>query len=598
MKMIKKKGQLGNNTSVAWTTALYAGLLTLPLSLAADSDHVVLEELPEAVRDALDSAAPGIIIDEIELDSDDPEALIYEIEGEWDGREIELEISGLGEVLEVESEDEDDEEDEDDNEQSLTFEELPENIADIVLALFPNIVPDEVEREEEDGVVVYEIEGLNGEDEVSVEIAESGEVLELESELGLSAVPGLPEAVQEALSTTAAGAVIQEFKSKSRDGNQIYKFEGILNDQELELSIAADGVVLSVESEARDNEDREDDDNEQSLTFEELPESIADIVLALFPNLVPDEVEREEEDGVVVYEVEGFNGADEVSVEIAESGEVLELESELGFSSVPGLPEAVQEALSATAADAVIQEFKSKSRGDNQIYKFEGILNDQELELSIAADGMVLSVDFEAIDSDEEEHEHEEEITFEQLPEPVRAAIASTYPSFHFREIELETTADGDRYEIEGCLEDGQALELLFAANGELVRMEVDSDDDGLCDADEIEMGSDPDDRDSDDDIFPDGFEVGQSSNPTDPNSQPQILSVSLVESNGVKAFDVCVETFAAGIYQLEEHQEGGNWLPIGEPFNGDGESCNVVVSMSDAGLGIFRVMIQSTAVE
>ena len=120
-----------------------------------------------------------------------------------------------------------------------------------------------------------------------------------------------------------------------------------------------------------------------------------------------------------------------------------------------------------------------------------------------------------------------------------------------------------------------------------------------LLDADEIEMGADPDDHDSDDDVFPDGFEVEQSSDPTDPNSQPQILSVSLVEAaNGVKAFEVCVETFAAGIYQLEERQEDGNWLPVGEAFPGDGKSCNVAVSVSESGLGLFRVVIQSAATQ
>jgi hypothetical protein len=91
---------------------------------------------------------------------------------------------------------------------------------------------------------------------------------------------------------------------------------------------------------------------------------------------------------------------------------------------------------------------------------------------------------------------------------------------------------------------------------------------------------------------------VEQSSDPTNPDSQPQILSVSLAETNEGTAFDVCVETFAAGRYQLEEIQADGSWLPVGDPFPGDGESCHVVVSVTESGLGLFRVVIRPQSTE
>lgn len=448
-----------NETPPLVTPVICAGLLTLSPCHALDDENVPIEELPDAVRAALEATVPGIIIDEIELESDDPELLIYEIEGNWEGQEVELEISALGDVLEFEEEDEDDDEDYEDDE----------------------------------------------------------------------------------------------------------------------------------------------DSDEESITFEELPENVASIVNSLFPNLVPDEIERETEDGVTVYEIEGTDGDNEVSVEISESGEIVELENSAGISPVPGLPEVIQMALTENAPGAAILEYEKKESGDNQVHKFEGVLNEQEVELAIASDGQVLSVDYEAVDDDDDddhEEEYEEEIPVDQLPEAIQTYMTNTYPGFHYREIELETEDGEERYEVEGCLEDGQALELLFAANGELIRMEVDSDDDGLCDADEIEMGADPMDDDTDDDVFPDGFEVERSSDPTDPNSQPQVLSVSLVESNGSRAFDVCVETFANGIYQLEEHQENGQWLAVGEPFQGAGEACNVVVSLSENGLGLFRVVIRSKATD
>ena len=161
-------------------------------------------------------------------------------------------------------------------------------------------------------------------------------------------------------------------------------------------------------------------------------------MLSLFPNLVPDEVEREIEKGVTVYEIEGLDGDDEVSVEISESGEILELESELGFSTVPGLPETVQAALSQSAAGGLILEYKKKSSGDHQVYQFEGLLDEKELELAIASDGTVLSVDFEAKEDDDDhddddgtEEDYEEEVSVDELPEAILASINSTYPNFH-----------------------------------------------------------------------------------------------------------------------------------------------------------------------
>jgi hypothetical protein len=50
---------------------------------------------------------------------------------------------------------------------------------------------------------------------------------------------------------------------------------------------------------------------------------------------------------------------------------------------------------------------------------------------------------------------------------------------------------------------------------------ETDSDGDGLFDADEYALGTDPDVADSDGDGTPDGLEVDEGSDPTDPADKP-----------------------------------------------------------------------------
>ncbi len=49
------------------------------------------------------------------------------------------------------------------------------------------------------------------------------------------------------------------------------------------------------------------------------------------------------------------------------------------------------------------------------------------------------------------------------------------------------------------------------------------SDGDGLCDSDELLMGTDPYKADTDGDGYPDGLELTLGSDPLDPNSLPDI---------------------------------------------------------------------------
>lgn len=71
---------------------------------------VAKTDLPEAVRATLEKEAPGATIEEIEMEEEDGK-VVYEIEVEIDGKEIELEIAADGTLLEKEVDDEDDDED-------------------------------------------------------------------------------------------------------------------------------------------------------------------------------------------------------------------------------------------------------------------------------------------------------------------------------------------------------------------------------------------------------------------------------------------------------------------------------------------------------
>lgn len=72
-----------------------------------DELELPLEAIPAHVLDAARAAVAGVEFSEAEVEA----VLVYELEGTVDGREVEIEVTAEGQVIEVEDE-EDDEEDE------------------------------------------------------------------------------------------------------------------------------------------------------------------------------------------------------------------------------------------------------------------------------------------------------------------------------------------------------------------------------------------------------------------------------------------------------------------------------------------------------
>ncbi len=79
-----------------------------------DEIEVPLSEVPDNVIDAALAAVPGIELEEAEVETENG-IVIYDIEGELDGVEYEIEVTEAGEVLEIETDDEDDDDDDDDD---------------------------------------------------------------------------------------------------------------------------------------------------------------------------------------------------------------------------------------------------------------------------------------------------------------------------------------------------------------------------------------------------------------------------------------------------------------------------------------------------
>ena len=90
---------------VAVAVVVVAGCASVDDLLDRDKT-VELSEVPAAARNAAAKAVEGIVLTEAEVEEEDGQ-LVYEIEGEADGKEYEIEVTAEGKVLEIEEEDED-----------------------------------------------------------------------------------------------------------------------------------------------------------------------------------------------------------------------------------------------------------------------------------------------------------------------------------------------------------------------------------------------------------------------------------------------------------------------------------------------------------
>lgn len=162
------------------------------------------------------------------------------------------------------------------------------------------------------------------------------------------------------------------------------------------------------------------------------------------------EVEREVDDGRVIYEVEVRVGTADHELEIAADGTVLEHQQEV---AVAELPEAV--VVAATIADdAVIVAAERETAGDRDEYQVEVRVGTAEHELTIAADGTVL--------------EHEEELAVAEVPEAIRARVLAAAPGVKLVEAERETEGDEVEWTFEGRDAEGRRIEIEIDAEGKV----------------------------------------------------------------------------------------------------------------------------------
>lgn len=162
-----------------------------------DGDEAVtLEECPEAVRATIRAHMDGGEITELERTTDHGEVL-YEVDVRTGGGVVEFDVAADGTFRGYEGADDDDDDaeddgaagdffglawDDEDDEEEIPLSDVPEAVMNAAKAAVPGIVFEEAEREVEDGVTVYSLEGEAGGVEYEVEVTADGKVNEVETE--------------------------------------------------------------------------------------------------------------------------------------------------------------------------------------------------------------------------------------------------------------------------------------------------------------------------------------------------------------------------------------------------------------------------------
>lgn len=148
----------------------------------------------------------------------------------------------------------------------------------------------------------------------------------------------IPAAVKATILAEAEGGTIEEIELETEDGKTVYEADVIIDGKEVEIQVAPDGTLLSTKAEDDDGDDDDDDEdgdddegddeNEEEISLDQVPEAVKATILKEAAGAAIEEVIKEVEDGQTVYEAEFEVDGQEVEIEVASDGTLLEREIE------------------------------------------------------------------------------------------------------------------------------------------------------------------------------------------------------------------------------------------------------------------------------
>ena len=224
----------------------------------------ICRTLPSKVANAIKEAFPRAVIVEAEKERENGIDL-YEVALIQDGRDMEVEVSAEGVVIEIETE--------------VAMKDVPSPVAKTIIEISKGARVKEVEKVELRAVVksgklvklrepttFFEVEVVKGDKQAEIKVSPDGTMLEPvtwededddeddgddgDREVSIDQVP---EAVRRTILREAGRHKVEEIEEETRNGVTVYQAEWTVAGKEVEIKVAADGKLL--EKEVDDDED-------------------------------------------------------------------------------------------------------------------------------------------------------------------------------------------------------------------------------------------------------------------------------------------------------------------------------------------------------
>ena len=145
--------------------------------------------------------------------------------------------------------------------------------------------------------------------------------------------------------------------------------------------------------------------------------------------------------------------------------------------SIDAVPALVRATILAEAQGNAIQEIEMETADGQTVYEAEVVIDGQETDILVAADGTLLGTEVDDEDDDEDEDDEDVQVSLDDLPEAVRATLLQEAPNAEIKELELETEDGRAQYAADVVI-DGQVFDIEIAPDGTLLQKEVDDEDD------------------------------------------------------------------------------------------------------------------------
>ena len=211
-----------------------------------------------------------------------------------------------------------------------------------------------------------------------------------------------------------------------------------------------------------------DDNDDEKIALDQVPAAAREALLKLAGDAKITEVEREKEDGLVLYEAEWSVNGKEAEASVTANGDLVEQEEEIDLGALPPRGKSV-----------VAKKFPAGAKLECErvlmvVYEIEAKINGKEKEILVLPSGKILGHD----DGDDGDEEDEEEISRAEAPAAVQATILAQAKGAKIKEVERETEDGRTVYEAE-WEENGQEIEITVAPDGTLLEREIEDDGDG-----------------------------------------------------------------------------------------------------------------------